>query len=55
MTLNLVNAMGKEISSITLNEENKDKITVENLESGIYFLTGQAKEFGLHKKIIVER
>ncbi len=55
MTVNVVNALGQVVHTITLNEDNKNKVNISSLPNGIYFITGEAKGVKLNKKVVVER
>jgi hypothetical protein len=55
MTVNVVNALGQIVTTLSLTEDNHNKVTVSSLPTGIYFITGESKGLKVNRKIVVER
>lgn len=55
VSLRLVNALGQEILTIQISENEKRVVTVEGLPAGIYFISGQTGDRKINRKIVVER
>jgi hypothetical protein len=53
--LTLVNELGQTIMQIQLNEMNDRTVPVQNISSGIYFISGSAHEINVRQKIIITR
>ncbi|MCW3084842.1 MAG: hypothetical protein JWP12_2208 [Bacteroidetes bacterium] len=51
----LVNELGQVLEVVKLNADNNYTMTIENLNSGIYFITGADKNTSFSKKIIVTK
>ncbi len=55
MNLSLVNQLGQNVTLIELNSSNNYQVNVNNLVSGIYFITGENGNNKINRKIIVNR
>ena len=55
MTLFMSNALGQVVETILLSPNNKNEVTVSNLPTGIYFISGQSNGKKLSRKIVVEK
>jgi len=55
MTLFMSNALGQVVETILLSPNNKNEVTVSNLPTGIYFISGQSNGKKLSRKIVVDR
>ena len=54
-TYSIVNELGQAINTVSLNAENNFKINIENLEAGIYLITGTSKNSVVNKRIVVTK
>jgi hypothetical protein len=55
MSLRLIDQLGQLVKTIELNEENDQRVYVDNLAAGVYFLTGTYAGISLKRKIIVDK
>jgi hypothetical protein len=55
LSLSLINALGQVVSRIDLTENNNKEITVSDLPTGVYFISGLKDGVKVNKKIIIER
>jgi hypothetical protein len=55
MEVSLINELGQEVKRIRLNEANRFKASVRNLDSGVYLIYGSGQQTPVSGKIIVTR
>jgi len=51
----IINSLGQTLGSFITKEENKHRITVNQLPSGVYFVIGKSKEGNWRQKIIIAK
>ncbi|MES2680048.1 MAG: LamG-like jellyroll fold domain-containing protein [Bacteroidota bacterium] len=55
INIRIINSLGQNVGTLKLSDPDKKEITVSNLPTGIYFITGEAGGLKVNKKIIVEK